>query len=126
VTATDLTPGGSPPYDLSDAIANDPGLNNLTAAFTVGAVVLVGGLATWLLLRGATLENPLGEPRCGPGVNTKHHPNCRPGRPLCRYRRREKGICTCTAYHFPHRLNSGACRTGVPDVIRKSRSYRTG
>jgi hypothetical protein len=45
---------------------------------------------------------------------TSHGSYCRPGRPACRWQRRIKGICTCTAYHFPHRDKSGACRLGMP------------
>lgn len=52
----------------------------------------------------------------GPSVaKVKHKPECRPGRPLCRWRRAARwGICSCSCYHFPHRAGSGACATGVP------------
>lgn len=92
------------------------------AIAVVGLLLVGGGAGVWWALNSrAPLENPS---RCGPAIDTKHHPNCRPGRPLCRYRRRERGICTCTAYHFPHRRDSGACRSGVPDSISRSPSYR--
>jgi hypothetical protein len=43
----------------------------------------------------------------------KHTAKCRPGRPYCRWRRAERwGICSCLAYHFPHRHGSGLCKTG--------------
>jgi len=41
-----------------------------------------------------------------------HARNCRPGRPLCRARRKireKRRPCGCDAYHFPHRKGSGAC-----------------
>lgn len=41
----------------------------------------------------------------------KHKRGCRPGRPLCRWRRKKRaqGFCHCHAYHFPHRPKSGLC-----------------
>lgn len=36
-----------------------------------------------------------------------HCRECRPGRPLCRYRRARP--CCCGAYHYPHRPGSGRC-----------------
>jgi hypothetical protein len=57
-----------------------------------------------------------------------HAPGCRPARPLCRAMRRvqpSRRPCTCTAYPFPHRTTSGACRLGVPLVLLKSRSLLT-
>lgn len=40
----------------------------------------------------------------------RHKVSCRPGRPLCRWRRKTRwGVCLCGNYHFPHRLGSGAC-----------------
>lgn len=61
-------------------------------------------------------------PRCsGP---CRHFKECRPGRPLCRWRRRLKGICTCTAYPYPHRDGGGACKHGeIPAVVLRSPSY---
>jgi hypothetical protein len=44
-----------------------------------------------------------------------HVKDCRPGRPLCRYRR--AAPCWCLAYHYPHRLGSGACGRGCWDEL---------
>jgi hypothetical protein len=63
-------------------------------------------------------------PRCwGP---THHVRDCRLGRPLCRWRRREKGLCYCDALHYPHRMGSDGCRIGVPHAVLVSPSYRDG
>jgi hypothetical protein len=53
-------------------------------------------------------------PACyGPGRGmpgeSKHTIQCRPARPACRWRRREKGLCHCDRYHYPHRDGSGFC-----------------
>jgi hypothetical protein len=57
--------------------------------------------------------------RCyGPcAAKVTHTKRCRPGRPLCRWRRLVRwGICwSCGAYHFPHRLGGGLC--GKPEAI---------
>ena len=47
--------------------------------------------------------------RCyGPSADRATHcRNCRPGRPLCRFRRETP--CLCDAYHYPHRPGSGRC-----------------
>lgn len=37
----------------------------------------------------------------------RHVKNCRPGRPLCRWRRAKP--CGCDRYWFPHRPESGRC-----------------
>lgn len=42
-------------------------------------------------------------------LENDHKRGCRAARPLCRWRRRIRGVCNCGAYHFPHRLISGAC-----------------
>jgi hypothetical protein len=51
-----------------------------------------------------------------------HTARCRPARPLCRWARRARwGICECTAYHYPHRRASGACKHGdMPDILRRA------
>ncbi len=41
-----------------------------------------------------------------------HHPDCRPGRPMCatmRLIKPNRRPCTCDAYLFPHRSTSGLC-----------------
>ncbi len=41
-----------------------------------------------------------------------HAPGCRPGRPLCKWRRKATSkyhVCNCPAYFFPHRSGSGLC-----------------
>ena len=47
-----------------------------------------------------------------------HMPECRPGRPLCRWMRTVQfgkyGVCCCDAYPFPHRHGSGRCGSGLP------------
>ncbi len=49
-------------------------------------------------------------PKCCYGAApSQHAAYCRPGRPRCRWRRREAGICSCGAYHYPHRTGSGRC-----------------
>lgn len=63
-------------------------------------------------------ENP--KDQCwGPEAH-KHKAGCRPGRPLCRWRRRAKGLCSCPAFHYPHR--DGSCAP----VITKWEQRRTG
>jgi hypothetical protein len=52
---------------------------------------------------------------CWGPESAKHVHACRPGRPLCRWRRKLRGICSCDAYHFPHRTNGGNC--GKPERI---------
>lgn len=47
--------------------------------------------------------------RCYGARADQHGSYCRPGRPRCRWRRREAGICRCGAYHHPHRTGSGRC-----------------
>jgi hypothetical protein len=42
-----------------------------------------------------------------------HKAGCRPGRPLCRWRRTK---CDCPAYHFPHRDGGGRC--GHPERMQ--------
>ena len=69
--------------------------------------------------RRARTDRELERERCvrvGPVVI--HRVGCRPGRPLCRWMRvvEEKySVCTCPAYHFPHRRNSGLC--GHPERL---------
>lgn len=68
-------------------------------------------------------ENPRG-PRCGPDLSTghwRHRGGCCPGRPTCRYQRREAGICHCEAYHYPHRVGSGRCLYGPEGPERMDR-----
>ena len=45
-----------------------------------------------------------------------HKGGCRPGRPLCKARRRSAGqaLCECPSYPFPHRLGGGRC--GDPEA----------
>ncbi len=114
-TTTVATPAAAP-------ATMNPWLLGLLAAGVLGG----GVLAVYLLTKPSARANPaLERTSCGgPRGHVEHVRGCRPGRPKCRYRRREKGICSCTAYHFPHREGSGACRHGVPDAIRKSSSYR--
>ena len=51
--------------------------------------------------------------RCWGNEGAVHHcAGCRPARPLCRWMRalvRKYSVCTCGAYHFPHRAGSGMC-----------------
>jgi hypothetical protein len=49
----------------------------------------------------------------------QHRSDCRPGRPLCRYRRKAiaTGLCHCDAMHFPHRWGGGRCAGGEPDPL---------
>ena len=47
--------------------------------------------------------------KCHGPRDGQHAAGCRLGRPACRWRRRDKGICLCVAYHFPHRDGSGRC-----------------
>jgi hypothetical protein len=50
--------------------------------------------------------------RCCEG---SHVAGCRPARPLCRLRRKEREnrrVCNCGVYWFPHRHGSGACGRG--------------
>lgn len=58
----------------------------------------------------------------------KHKKGCRPGRPLCRWSRKARGVCSCDAYHYPHRDGSLKCRVlaqeGVPLAILLSPSYQ--
>lgn len=49
--------------------------------------------------------------RSSSGVEV-HDKGCRPGRPLCSYRRAQnpkRKACGCGVYHYPHRIGSGAC-----------------
>jgi hypothetical protein len=116
------TPTTTTPATTPATAPLNPWLIGLLAAGVLGG----GVLAVYLLTKPSARANPaLERTSCGgPRGHVEHVGGCRPGRPKCRYRRREKGICSCTAYHFPHREGSGACRHGVPDAIRKSRSYR--
>lgn len=50
----------------------------------------------------------------------KHARGCRRSRPLCRRMRAtdsRRKPCFCSAYHFPHRNESGACKLGIPAVL---------
>lgn len=54
--------------------------------------------------------------RCGcwpSGAAVIHQEGCHPARPRCRWMRlvqlQKYGVCSCPAYPFPHRRNSGAC-----------------
>lgn len=49
----------------------------------------------------------------GKGAETVHVKNCRPGRPLCKMRRKgpKYGVCNCGEWFFPHR--AGSC--GKPE-----------
>lgn len=53
----------------------------------------------------------------------KHSEHCRPGRPLCRWRRK---TCRCDAVPWPHRKGSlEGCRAGgVPEAVLKSPSWQ--
>lgn len=61
--------------------------------------------------------------RCwGNGAKLHHCAGCRPGRPLCRWRRAavaKYAPCHCGAYAFPHRFNSGMCgsREALNEVL---------
>ncbi len=44
----------------------------------------------------------------GPAAE-QHSISCRPGRPLCRWRRKDTPLCHCDKYPYPHRDNSGVC-----------------
>lgn len=65
---------------------------------------------------GAAAKGPRGIVRAWPkhchvspcGTVESHKRNCRPGRPLCRWRR-APSKCGCDAYHYPHRRNGGLC-----------------
>lgn len=59
--------------------------------------------------------------KCWGPEDAKHRKGCRLGRPLCRWRRREKGLCRCEAYHYPHRPSANC---GIPAAILNSPSYR--
>lgn len=52
----------------------------------------------------------------------KHDRRCRPGRPLCRWRRRaaQGAPCHCDVFHFPHRGGSCTKYGGVPKVLYES------
>jgi proteasome lid subunit RPN8/RPN11 len=70
-----------------------------------------------------TLDNPRG-PKCGPDPHSgkwAHRGGCCPGRPTCRYQRREVGLCYCEAYHYPHRSGSGRCVYGPEGIARMDR-----
>jgi hypothetical protein len=94
---------------------------------TIGAGVLVGGtvlVVRRLDPRTALAENPRkkkeDEDVCwGPEAH-KHKRKCRVDRPLCRWRRRDRGICHCPAFHFPHR--DGSCTP----IIKKWQNRLTG
>lgn len=66
----------------------------------------------------AAVENR-GPKTCG---RHEHREDCRPGRPLCRYRRRagvlKTAICDCDAYHHRHRWGGGRCAGGFPDPVK--------
>ena len=50
----------------------------------------------------------------------KGHPRfgrCRISRPLCRKMRKCKGLCGCSAYHYPHRKGSGLCNPEKMNAI---------
>jgi DNA repair protein RadC len=77
-------------------------------------------------LKGAGLEAE--EARCGPACGPDretgkwaHRGGCRPGRPLCRMERREKGLCSCPAYSYPHRTGGGMCVYGPEGSARFER-----
>jgi hypothetical protein len=57
--------------------------------------------------------------RCyGNEFHQEHRSDCRPARPLCKWRRvKRDGVCQCGAYAFPHRLRSGACRLGAWQML---------
>lgn len=49
---------------------------------------------------------------CWGAAKEQHVRGCRPGRPLCRWRRNAKGLCHCEAYHYAHQHGSGNCLRG--------------
>ena len=56
---------------------------------------------------------------CQGPADHEHRKGCRHGRPLCKWRRkalaaRWGGLCTCTAYHFPHRSSRDPLPDGTP------------
>lgn len=54
----------------------------------------------------------------------QHAKGCRPGRPLCRWRRREAAkyrVCDCGKVWFPHRL--GWCQSGAADRYAFRKMY---
>ena len=44
---------------------------------------------------------------CGKGCGQSGR--CRLSRPLCAKMRKRRGLCGCSAYHYPHRKGSGLC-----------------
>lgn len=52
--------------------------------------------------------------RCFGKESWKHRKGCTPSHPKCKWRRATLygGPCQCTAYHFPHRPDSGPCKYG--------------
>ena len=71
-----------------------------------GAIAIVYTMRPESLERRRAADCP---PKCFGAEKRKHAIKCRPARPACRWRRRERGLCTCVAYHFPHRSGSGRC-----------------
>jgi hypothetical protein len=59
------------------------------------------------------------------GKNVVHSKLCRPGRPLCRWRREEKpekyGVCGCASAPFPHRR--GWCKSGAAARYSNRKAY---
>jgi hypothetical protein len=84
-----------------------------------GAAII--GAFWWILHHGAGRAlNPVRRPRCsGPH---RHIKSCRPGRPLCRWRRDKP--CNCDAAPFPHRRGWCEGQQGVPLAVTRSASYR--
>lgn len=130
------TAGGDPlanPDGTEAVFGADDGSQPSTGpnwGLVIGSGVALAGVVTLFALAmkygGHAALNPAKREMCGPDSRGQwvHRGGCRPGRPHCRVSRRIKGICTCTAAHYPHR--SGWCRLHgeVPEAIRKSPSYK--
>lgn len=63
--------------------------------------------------------------QCWGARREQHSIKCRPARPACRWRRRANGLCTCVAYHYPHRTGSGRCLEGPKGAERYEQYLRT-
>lgn len=63
--------------------------------------------------------------QCWGPKREQHAIKCRPARPACRWRRRERGLCECVAYHYPHRSGSGRCLEGPHGAERYEQHLRT-
>jgi hypothetical protein len=104
----------------------------------IAAAAVVALFALAIRSAGRAKENPvekihkrsfsLGN-KCGPAGDRSgtwvHRGGCHPARPMCRVARLKRGVCVCSAYHFPHRRDRNTCGPyAMPMLLRRQERER--